>query len=400
MPLTDLQVRETEIYGILSQLSSIKDIKVSVGKELWPGEKNLPDIVLGTVNQWVHKERMQIKITWTEADGSMAHDSEDLHILLLPHVNFKLLKGSKGEALLLRGQARAEHQARVPKKTVSIPYTVGAVTRQQVWTIEDDPEAIVTDARTEPRSKPQLARRRDDIKTPFDCWYNAAVSHKMFDKMELAFNQRLDGKSYETRKTSRGELVRFVGMMGALAGVVAAEGRRHAHLRSCGRRGRLERHFPPQLQRVRHQDVALLPRVLYTRRCSAARPPAHLPIRADARVLSRAGKLFAVCNGTKRNCMEQHRSCPKDKAHTHRFAHGPQGPRRKKATPPAPRTPAAGAKRAAPAPAAAAGAPAAQPGKRQKAGASTTWDPKSPGMRHGEDKEERGSSAEDSDSSE
>ena len=217
MPLTDLQVREHPVYGILSQLSSIKDIKVSVGKELWPGEKNLPDIVLGTVNQWVHKERMQIKITWTEADGSMAHDSEDLHILLLPHVNFKLLKGSKGEALLLRGQARAEHQARVPKKTVSIPYTVGAVTRQQVWTIEDDPEAIRTDARTEPRSKPQLARRRDDIKTPFDCWYNAAVSHKMFDKMELAFNQRLDGKSYETRKTSRGELVRFVGMMGALA---------------------------------------------------------------------------------------------------------------------------------------------------------------------------------------
>ena len=208
-PLTDDQVRETEIYAILTQLATIKDITVSVGKELWPGETNLPDTVHGKINQWINKSSMLIKVTWTEADGSEAHDTEDLHILLLPHIKFKLLKGAKGEALMLRGQARAEFQARAPKRTVTINYTVGTTVRQQVWTVEDDPEAIRIDARTEPRSKPTLARRIENIKTPFDCWYNAAVSHEMLDKMEIYINQRLDGKSHENRKTSRGEVVRF-----------------------------------------------------------------------------------------------------------------------------------------------------------------------------------------------
>ena len=127
-----------------------------------------------------------------------------------------------------------------------------------------------------------------------------------------------------------------------LAGVIAAEGRpaaTHTFGRVAGLADwNVERHCRPPLQRVRRQDDALLPRVLYTRRCSAARPPGHLPIRADARVLSRAGRVFAVCHSTKRDCMEQHRDNPKNKAHTPRFAHGLTGPRKKKAKA-GPRTP-------------------------------------------------------------
>ena len=39
----------------------------------------------------------------------------------------------------------------------------------------------------------------------------------MLDKMESWFDQRLDGKSHDTRKTSRGEIVRFCCYMAALA---------------------------------------------------------------------------------------------------------------------------------------------------------------------------------------
>ena len=162
-PLSDEDVKKTEIYGILTQLASVKGITCSVGKMLWPQMVELPDIIYGVFNQWVHKEKMLLKVTWKEADDSEAHDTEDLHILLLPHCEFKLLKGSKGEALVLRGQARAEFEAHATKRTVTIDYILGVTTRQQVWTVEDDPEAIRIDARTEPRSKPTLARRVDDL---------------------------------------------------------------------------------------------------------------------------------------------------------------------------------------------------------------------------------------------
>ena len=56
-------------------------------------------------------------------------------------------------------------------------------------------------------------------------------------------------------------------------------------------------------------------------------------------VLSRAGMVFAVCHDSKRDCMEQHRDNPKNKAHTPRFAHGLTGPMKKKAKA-GPRTPA------------------------------------------------------------
>ena len=69
-PLTDAQVRETEVYGILTQQASLTDITVSIGKELWLGEKDLPDTVHGVINQWINKANVQIKITWTEADGT------------------------------------------------------------------------------------------------------------------------------------------------------------------------------------------------------------------------------------------------------------------------------------------------------------------------------------------
>ena len=217
-PLTDDEVKAKEPYLIIyNQFQTPKGIEVEVGKEYWPNLPNLPDTIKGVMESHVNKAQMKVKITWTEADGTKRFDIEDLHVLLLPHCRFKLLRGPKGEALRLRGQALHDFQSQQTKRTVSIEYTVGATTRQQVWTVEDDPEAIKVDERKAPRSKPALARSRDIMKTPFDAWYNAAVSHELLDKMEKFFNQRLDGKTRESRKTSRGELVRYMCYMGAIA---------------------------------------------------------------------------------------------------------------------------------------------------------------------------------------
>jgi hypothetical protein len=139
--LTDAQVEATREYSLLTQLSTIGGIKVSAGKGLWPDIADVPDTVFGVINQWVNKRSMTIKVTWTEANGEERYDVEDLHILLLPHCEFKLLKGPQGEALLLRGAARADHQARQPKRKVIIKYTEGALEKEQVWEVEDDPEA-------------------------------------------------------------------------------------------------------------------------------------------------------------------------------------------------------------------------------------------------------------------
>ena len=140
---------------------------------------------------------MTLRITWTEADGSTRYDVEDLHIFCLPLHTFELLKG--------------------PKETVSIKYLDAIVEKLQVWTVEPNPECITAGARTQPRTKPQLARRREDIDTPFKAWYNAAASHEMFDSMEKFFNQRLDGAAHKTRKTSRGEVVGWCCYMGAIS---------------------------------------------------------------------------------------------------------------------------------------------------------------------------------------
>jgi hypothetical protein len=211
-PLSDLQVQNHMVYKILAQFSTPKGITVRVTKPkgLWVKVPNLPDVVEGVIDQWVSKASITLRITWTEADGTTKWDTEDLHILLLDHVGFELVKGPKGEALLLRGAAARVHENMQPKETYEVNYTDGIIEKVQLWTIELHPEAIVDDARTAPRSKPELARRKEDVDTPFKAWVNAAQSMKQIDLMVTWFNQRLDGKTHGSRKTSRGEIVRFM----------------------------------------------------------------------------------------------------------------------------------------------------------------------------------------------
>ena len=122
---------------------------------------------------------------------------------MLEH-DFKLLKGPRGEALLLRGAAAREAAAAAPKRTIDVKYKDGAIEKVQTWTVEPD-------ERKEARHGATLNRSKEDTDTPFKMWYNAMLPHKLVDNFVKFANLRLDGQSKATRKTSRGEAVRLLG---------------------------------------------------------------------------------------------------------------------------------------------------------------------------------------------
>ena len=214
-PWSNADVLASLEYKLLMQFSSPKDIYCTVGNSLWPGVADLPPEIQGRVLQWQNKERVQLRINWQEPDGTWKYDTDDLHTLLAH--GLKLIKGPRGEALHLRGAARAEAAAAATKRTIDVPYLEGALPKVQTWTVEPDPEAIVVDARTAPRFRATLNRRTEDVNTPYKMWRNAMLPPKLVDNMMAAFNLRLDGKSRRTRQTSKGEVVRFLSYMPALA---------------------------------------------------------------------------------------------------------------------------------------------------------------------------------------
>ena len=65
-----LSLAETRAHvttKILLQQSSIKGIKVAVDKSFWPNAENfasLPARCVGTIMQWVNKERLTICVEW------------------------------------------------------------------------------------------------------------------------------------------------------------------------------------------------------------------------------------------------------------------------------------------------------------------------------------------------
>ena len=215
VPWSHPDVVASREYKILMQFSSPKDINVTVSKSMWPDVSNLPDLVVGKVMQWQNKQQILLKIQWREADGEWKFDTDLLHVLLAH--GLKLVTGPRGEALHLRGAQRAEAEAATPKRTIDVPYTDGGLSKVQTWTVEPNPEAITVNAREAPRFRATINRRTEDIDTPFKMWKNAMMPPKIIDEMVSAFNLRLSGKNRESRKTTKGEVIRFICYMPALA---------------------------------------------------------------------------------------------------------------------------------------------------------------------------------------
>ena len=214
--LSQSDVEAHIVYKMLTQFSTPKDIKVSVSSSLWPKTPDLDPIIIGKVLQWQRTPpTCLLKIEWEEKDGTQMWDTETLHVLLAH--DFKLLVGPNGEALRLHGAAARAQEAATPLRTIDVPYKQGAIDKVQTWAVQADPECIIDDARTRPRSVPTINRRAEDINTPFKMWRNAMLPPALVSNMFRYFNLRLDGLTRVNRKTTIGEIIRFLCAMGALA---------------------------------------------------------------------------------------------------------------------------------------------------------------------------------------
>ena len=214
-PWSQAKVLASPEYQLLMQFSTPKDINCKVDKSLWPNVAGLADQIIGKVLQWNNKERCSLRINWQEPDGTWNFDTDDLHTLLAH--GLQLVSGPRGEALHLRGAARAAADAAVVKLTIDVSYQDGGLSKVQTWIVEPNPEAITVDARTEPRFRASINRRTEDINTPYKMWRNAMLPPKLLYNALTAFNLRLDGKTRVTRKTTIGEVVRFFSYLPALA---------------------------------------------------------------------------------------------------------------------------------------------------------------------------------------
>lgn len=221
-PLTDDQIDATEAFKILSQFPTPKDICISVKGEYW---ERLPELrgkrLSGIILQWVKKTSpdRKLKVQWE--DG---HDVEHLDQLLHPDVDLQFLPYANGRPPpRLQGRAairelQAQQQAAVAPETVIVEYDDGSVRKQQVWTVLQ-PTAVTVDQRTEEWQKPKLNRELKSLQSPYKMWVQAALPINMVLQLQRFMNQRLTGAKddFKHRKTSPGEVIRFLSYMGALA---------------------------------------------------------------------------------------------------------------------------------------------------------------------------------------
>ena len=228
--LSEDEVEATHPYKIIAQFKTPKDICISVLGDYW---ERLPELrgrrIYGTIMQFSKKQKpdRSVKVRWE--DG---WETEHLDQLFHPEVELQFEPYEDGRpAPRLTGraaarEARAEaHQG--PAETFVVEYEEGSVSKQQVWTVEK-PDAITVDQRAgdgHEWQKPKINRSLSSVNTPFKMWVNATLPMNLVSKMVTYFNQRLSGHVPEGskrpsewhRKTSMGEIIRFLSYMGALA---------------------------------------------------------------------------------------------------------------------------------------------------------------------------------------
>ena len=224
VPLTEDEIETTLAFKIIAQFKTPKDIRISVAGEYW---ERLPELrgtrLIGTIAQWSKKTAPERRLIVVWEDG---RDTEHLDKLLHPRADVRFEPFEDGRpAPRLTGRAAArEHRAEaenLEKEKVEIEYEDGSQRKVQVWTVEL-PDAITVDQRKEPWVKPKLNRPLTSLNTPYKMWVNAALPIKLVDRMVTLCNQRLSGdgdvdRKYYYRKTTPGEIIRFLSYMGALA---------------------------------------------------------------------------------------------------------------------------------------------------------------------------------------
>ena len=219
-PLSPDEVVNIAAFKILAQFKTPKDIRISVKGEYW---ERLPELrgtrLEGTISQWAKKTPPDYRLVVVWEDG---RDTEHLDQLFHPEVDVQFLPYADGKpAPRLTGRAAAREERRqeanLEKETFEVDYMDGSVAKKQVWTVER-PDAVTVDQRTQEWEKPTLNRVLTNLNTPYKMWLGAALPLNLVSKMVELFNSRLPGGAgANQRKTTSGEIIRFLSYMGALA---------------------------------------------------------------------------------------------------------------------------------------------------------------------------------------
>ena len=220
-PLSPDEVVNTSAFKILAQFKTPKDIRVSVKGEYW---ERLPELrgkrLEGTIAQWAKKTPPDYRLVVIWEDG---RDTEHLDQFFHPEVDLQFLQYADGKpAPRLTGRAAAREQRRqdmdeMVTETVDVEYMDGSVAKTQVWTVER-PDGVTVDQRTQDWQTPKLNRELTNLNSPYKMWMGAALPINLVSKMVTLFNSRLKGGSgADDRKTTAGEIIRFMSYMGALA---------------------------------------------------------------------------------------------------------------------------------------------------------------------------------------
>lgn len=217
-------------------ISSVKDVRLSVGKIFWADKEfydSLPDRIFGTVQRWVNKQQGRITILWDD------EEQEPLSLCDLIPCGLKLEPYADNRPAPRARRRRENIEARTAGagsgdgavqddeqaeggEEVGLQYRRGGRVKNISWQYTP-PEGIRVDARRGERFRPKINRDKADFKTPYLMWLNVALPMRfmtrMFDSETGYINQRLSGRdnSAQHRKTTIGEGIRYLGYMFAMA---------------------------------------------------------------------------------------------------------------------------------------------------------------------------------------
>lgn len=222
----------------LLDLTSIKDVRISVEKIFWAGfdfYDSLEDRVFGKLSRWTNKNTFSAKVDWDDGESEVLNLPMMLSCGLqlepyednrpAPHPKRRRNTGGPpgGSSSLATSGVRAQDAADTTftGESVHLQYKRGGRRFDIEWKGRTT-EAITMDARTEERWRPKINRDQGEYRTPFLMWQNVALPWPFIEKMfgpDGFMNQRLSGKDQSAfhRRTTVGEGIALLGYMFAIA---------------------------------------------------------------------------------------------------------------------------------------------------------------------------------------
>ena len=220
------------IYKILSSLKTVVGVRFSISKGIFLGIEGYDDLAearySGTFTRRGANHRYcLISPMWLT-------DVYSLPNLLAPALGLQLEKYANGMgAPKLTGRALAEEQVAARRagaaagapagqeaaapRVVDVEWMDGGVRRVQKWTVVE-PEAVTVDERSAAGHEEYGMKLKrvlpnpepTTLRTGYDFLFQWSVPPPFLTELEGFMNERLAGNTAYTRKTSKGELVRFL----------------------------------------------------------------------------------------------------------------------------------------------------------------------------------------------